>query len=98
MARFELPPGRVSRAVAHKNVEEIWFITGGCGEMWRRREEMEENEFLEAGVCVAIPKGTAFQVRSSGSAPLTAIAVTMPPWPGNGEAYAVTGRWAPTSS
>ncbi len=28
--------------------------------------------------------------------PLAAIGVTMPPWPGDGEASAVEGRWAPT--
>jgi len=38
-----------------------------------------------------------FQFRSLGEEPLAAIAVTMPPWPGEGEAYAVKGRWTATS-
>ena len=37
MAHFELAPGATSRAVTHRTVEEIWFIVGGRGEMWRPR-------------------------------------------------------------
>jgi len=29
MAHFKLGPGRVSRAVAHHSVEEIWYILRG---------------------------------------------------------------------
>jgi mannose-6-phosphate isomerase-like protein (cupin superfamily) len=39
---------------------------------------------------------TAFQVRSLGDAPLAAVGVTMPPWPGEGEAAVVDGVWTPT--
>jgi mannose-6-phosphate isomerase-like protein (cupin superfamily) len=28
-----------------------------------------------------------------GDEPLAAIGVTMPPWPGDGEAYEVEGKW-----
>ena len=31
MAHFELGAGRVSRAVAHRSVEEIWYILHGRG-------------------------------------------------------------------
>jgi len=34
MAHFELGPGKASRAVAHRTVEEIWFFVSGRGEMW----------------------------------------------------------------
>jgi len=34
MAHFELGAGRVSRAVAHRSVEEIWYILNGNGQMW----------------------------------------------------------------
>jgi mannose-6-phosphate isomerase-like protein (cupin superfamily) len=44
-------------------------------------------------VCVTIPLGTHFQFRSLGNEPLAAVAVTMPPWPGDGEAYEVAGPW-----
>ena len=33
MAHFELKAGATSRAVAHRTVEEIWFIVSGRGEM-----------------------------------------------------------------
>jgi mannose-6-phosphate isomerase-like protein (cupin superfamily) len=51
---------------------------------------------VEAGVCVTIPLGTHFQFRSQGDEPLVALAATMPPWPGDGEAVVVPGTWAPT--
>lgn len=96
VAHFTLAPGQTSRAVAHRTVEEIWFVLSGRGEMWRRQGEREEVVALEPGVCLTIPLGTAFQFRALGDAPLAAVAVTMPPWPGEGEAVAVGGRWAPT--
>ena len=85
-AHFELGPGKVSRAVTHRTVEEIWYVLGGRGEMWRRQGERESVVALEAGVCLTIPLGTHFQFRSLGPGPLAAVAVTMPPWPGPDEA------------
>src|SRR5438105_10797890 len=86
MAHFELAPGATSVAVAHRTVEEIWFFLRGCGEMWRKQGEREEVVPVDAGVCVSIPLGTHFQFRSFGQEPLAALGVTMPPWPGEGEA------------
>lgn len=94
MAHFELAPGATSIAVAHRTVEEIWFFLGGRGEMWRQQGDREEVVPVEAGVCLTLPLGTAFQFRSFGPEPLTALGVTMPPWPGEGEAYPVQGKWA----
>jgi mannose-6-phosphate isomerase-like protein (cupin superfamily) len=37
MAHFELGARRVSRAVAHHSVDEIWYILRGRGQMWRRQ-------------------------------------------------------------
>lgn len=93
MAHFELAAGRVSRAVAHHDVDEIWYILAGQGEMWRRRGERQETVALRPGTCVSIPAGTHFQFRCAGEAPLAAVGVTMPPWPGPGEAYDVSGPW-----
>ena len=95
MAHFELPPSQTSTAVTHKTVEEIWFILSGRGQMWLKMEDCENVVELEAGVCITIPLGTQFQFRSFGDEPLAAIGVTMPPWPGEGEAYAVHGKWTP---
>jgi mannose-6-phosphate isomerase-like protein (cupin superfamily) len=47
-------------------------------------------------VSLTIPIGTHFQFRSIGDEPLAAIGVTMPPWPGEGEAVVVTGPRQPT--
>lgn len=98
MAHFELGPGKISRAVAHRTVEEIWFFLSGRGEMWRKLEDREEVVPVEPGVCLTIPCGTHFQFRSFGYEPLAAIGVTMPPWPGEGEAYEVVGKWDSTPS
>jgi mannose-6-phosphate isomerase-like protein (cupin superfamily) len=93
MAHFELGSGRTSRAVAHRTVEEIWYILAGRGEMWRRRGDRQETVTLEPGTCLSIPVGTHFQFRATDAGPLAAVAVTMPPWPGQDEAYEVTGAW-----
>jgi len=98
VAHFELGPGRVSRAVTHRTVEEIWYVLGGQGEMWRRQGHRESVVPLEPGVCLTIPLGTKFQFRSLGPGPLAAVAVTMPPWPGPDEAVPVPGRWTPTDA
>jgi mannose-6-phosphate isomerase-like protein (cupin superfamily) len=96
MAHFELPPGQTSTAVAHRTVEEIWFFLTGRGEMWRKQNDWEEVVPVEPGLCLTIPLGTHFQFRSFGDDPLTAVGVTMPPWPGEGEAFKVDGIWEPT--
>jgi mannose-6-phosphate isomerase-like protein (cupin superfamily) len=95
MAHFELAPGLASIPVAHHTVEELWYVLGGSGEMWRRDDSGEEVVSIEPGVCLSIPLGTAFQFRNTGSEPLTAVAITMPPWPGEDEAFVVEGKWEP---
>jgi mannose-6-phosphate isomerase-like protein (cupin superfamily) len=91
MAHFTLAPGRVSGAVRHRTVSEIWFVLAGRGEMWRGAADGGSVEVLEPGVCLTIPAGTAFQFRSLGDEPLAAVAITMPPWPGDDEAIPVAG-------
>jgi len=98
MAHFELSPGETSKAVMHRTVEEIWFFLSGLGEMWLQNEEQEQVLSVSAGVCLTIPLGTRFQFRACGSQALSAIAVTMPPWPGGEEARTVEGKWPPTVS
>ena len=96
MAHFELQPGQVSTAVTHRTVEEIWYVLTGRGEMWRQQDADQETVALAPGVCLTIPLGTRFQFRSTGDQPLSAVAVTIPPWPGEDEAYQVEGPWTPT--
>jgi mannose-6-phosphate isomerase-like protein (cupin superfamily) len=93
MATFTLQPGQVSAAVTHRTVEELWYVVAGRGRMWRRDATREEITALEPGLCLSVPLGTAFQFRCEGEAPLVAVAVTMPPWPGEGEAVEVVGTW-----
>jgi mannose-6-phosphate isomerase-like protein (cupin superfamily) len=95
-AHFELPAGAVSQAIVHRTVEEIWYFVAGRGELWRRAGEREEVVAVGPGVSATIPLGTRFQFRASGEAPLAFVAVTMPPWPGDGEADVVEGKWRPT--
>jgi mannose-6-phosphate isomerase-like protein (cupin superfamily) len=96
LAHFELAPDSTSIAVAHRTVEEIWYFVSGHGEMWRKLNEHEEIVTVDAGVSVTLPVGTHFQFRAFGDQPLTALGITMPPWPGDGEAYEVSGKWTPT--
>jgi mannose-6-phosphate isomerase-like protein (cupin superfamily) len=96
MAVFRLAPSAVSRAVAHRTVEEIWYFTAGQGRMWRRFGDREEITDVRHGVSITIPPGAHFQFRCDGAEPLEAVAATMPPWPGSEEAYSVAGKWEPT--
>ncbi len=96
MAHFQLAAGAVTRAVTHRTVEELWFVLSGNGEMWRKQGEREAFVALEPGVCLSIPLGTHFQFRASSDGPVAAVAVTMPPWPGEEEAVFVTGPWQST--
>jgi len=96
LAHFELAAGQTSVAVAHRTVEEIWYFLDGQGEMWRKSGDRQETVTVEAGVSLTIPLGTHFQFRSTGKQPLRAIGITMPPWPGDHEAFEVEGLWPPT--
>jgi mannose-6-phosphate isomerase-like protein (cupin superfamily) len=64
--------------------------------MWRRQGRREEIVPVAPGVCLTIPLDTCFQFRAFGAEPLAAVGVTMPPWPGDGEATVVAGEWEPT--
>lgn len=97
MAQFRLAPGMVAKAVAHRTVEEIWYVIAGKGRMWRKDHDYEEVTPLEPGVSLTIPAGMAFQFCCNGAAPLDIVAVTMPPWPGADEACLVEGKWTPSS-
>jgi mannose-6-phosphate isomerase-like protein (cupin superfamily) len=98
-AHFQLEPGEVSKAVSHATVQEIWYIIGGTGRMWRHQVGHEPRTVdLRPGICLAIPLGTTFQFRAdSTDEPLQAVAVTMPPWPADSqdEARPEQGCWKP---
>ena len=93
MVHFELAAGRASAAIAHRTVEELWFVLGGNAEMWRADSDGEAITRLGTGTSLSIPVGTRFQFRSLGPKPFSAVGVTMPPWPGADEAVFVSGPW-----
>lgn len=95
MVHCTLPPGAVSLAVTHRTVEELWYVLGGSGELWRRQDGSEAVTPLRPGTAHTIPLGSAFQFRNTGAEPLTLVIVTMPPWPGNDEARRVPDHWPP---
>jgi mannose-6-phosphate isomerase-like protein (cupin superfamily) len=96
MAHFTLAPGAIARAVAHRTIDEVWYVISGRGRMWRCHGDREEIVEMRAGLSLTIPLGTHFQFRADGAAPLAAVGVAMPPWPGEDEAYVVEGPWEPT--
>lgn len=96
MAQFSLPVGKTSIAVCHRTVEELWYFISGRGRLWRKSKNAEETIDVHPGVSISIPVGTHFQFRCDSIEPLQAVSITMPPWPGMDEAFAVTGIWQPT--
>ena len=93
MAHGTLPPGGVSLAIRHRTVEELWYVTGGHGQVWRKLGGHEEVVDIGPGTSLTIPGGTHFQFRTVGDAPLVFIMCTLPPWPGPGEALRVPDYW-----
>ena len=98
MAHFELAAGKVAKAVTHRTVDEVWFVLAGLGEMWRKQGQRDEVIALVPGFCLTIPLGTHFQFRASATESVSAVAITMPPWPGEGEAVFVPGPWVPSAA
>jgi mannose-6-phosphate isomerase-like protein (cupin superfamily) len=98
MAHFRLSRGAVANAVAHRTVEELWYVVAGKGRMWRSLAGAGEKlTLLEPRVSLTVPVGMHFQFRCDGEQPLDIVAVTMPLWPGPDEAYLVAGKWPPSS-
>ena len=93
LAHGTLSPGRVSLAIAHRTVEEVWYVTAGRGQVWRQQDDHETVVDVEAGTALTIPTGVHFQFRTSGLEPLRFVMCTMPPWPGEQEAMRVPDYW-----
>lgn len=92
-----LPVGKTSSPVAHRQVEEIWYVVSGEGDIWRKSSSTEETVHVVGGSSLTIPPRTAFQFRNTGDSPLCILIVTMPPWLGPQEAEKVEGVWPATS-
>ena len=91
-----LPVGKTSSPVTHREVEEIWYVASGEGEVWHKNSAAEETVRVGAGSSLTIPPRTAFQFRNTGDSPLCILIVTMPPWPGPQEAEKAAGMWPAT--
>ena len=61
MAQFSLPAGKVSIAVCHRTVDELWYFTSGSGKLWRKTNRAEETIDVHSGISISIPGGTQFQ-------------------------------------
>jgi mannose-6-phosphate isomerase-like protein (cupin superfamily) len=98
LAHGTLPPGGVSLAVVHRTVEEVWYVTAGQGQVWRKQGGQEMVVDVEPGTALTIPTGAHFQFRSIGPEPLRFVMCTMPPWPGEQEAVRVPDHWQVTEA
>ena len=65
LVEVSLPAVQVSRQVWHRQVEEVWYILGGHGQLWRYPLEAEPEGFpplpVAAGDALAIPPQWRFQ-------------------------------------
>jgi mannose-6-phosphate isomerase-like protein (cupin superfamily) len=89
MAHFRLAPGQVATGMVHRTVDEIWLVTGGRGRIWlcpAGQLDLAVEDELLPWVSVPIPVGTHFQFRAAEASGLDIAGVTVPPWPGEGEA------------
>lgn len=93
MVHCTLQSGQISLAITHRTVAELWYVVGGTDEIWRKQDDHEEITPLQAGTSLSIPAGTHFQFRCTGDTALELVLVTMPPWPGDGEAVRVPDHW-----
>ena len=92
LVEIVLRPGGTSRPVRHRTVEEVWYFLSGSGEVWLRSPETSRGETrsVAAGDVVVIPTGWDFQFRAGGEKELSFLCFTVPPWPGEEEAIAVS--------
>lgn len=90
MVEVILPAGQVSRPVWHQNVEEVWYVLQGQGEVWRCPPNADPALYtavaVKPGDSLVIPPRWRFQFSASDSEDLRFICFTVPPWPGDDEA------------
>ena len=92
MVEATLPPGQVSRPVYHRTVAEMWYILEGYGQVWRCPPAVDpagiEPMAVQPGDALTIPVGWRFQFSAAAdsAAGLRFLCITIPPWPGDGEA------------
>ena len=94
LAHGTLAPGRVSLAVTHRTVEEVWYVTAGPGAgLAQAGRPRDWSSTSSREPRLTIPTGVHFQFRTTGPEPLRFVMCTMPPWPGEQEAVRVPDHW-----
>ena len=86
-------PAKMRAYAKRMSAKRGWYFLSGEGEMWRKQGDREEVVRVGYGVCLTIPLGTHFQFRTVGVEALVAVVVTMPPWPGEDDAFVVEAIW-----
>ena len=97
MVEAALPPGQVSRPVYHRTVAEMWYILEDYGQVWRCPPDIDpagvKPMAVQPGDALTIPVGWRFQFSAAAdsAAGLRFLCITIPPWPGDGEAQPADG-------
>jgi mannose-6-phosphate isomerase-like protein (cupin superfamily) len=91
LVEVRLATGQVSRPVWHRQVEEIWYVLEGRGQVWRCPPDADPTAVAPTpvgpGDALTIPTGWRFQFRAAAEEPLRFLCFTSPPWPGPDEAH-----------
>ena len=91
LVEVSLLAGQVSRPVWHRQVEEIWYILEGHGQVWRCPFGTDPTDVMPLAVgpgdVLTIPTRWRFQFSASSGESLRFLCFTTPPWPGADEAH-----------
>ena len=94
IAQFTINPGFTGKAVQHQTITEVWFLTSGENvEVWISNTNNNQPLALQSGDYFVVLPHTPFQVKNSTAAPVTFLALTMPPYPGDHEVLPASGFW-----
>ena len=92
MVEVTLLAGQTSKPVWHRNVEEIWYVLDGRGQVWRcgpdEDPESVSGIHVSKGDSFVIPVLWRFQFSADVSENLLILCFTSPAWPGDDEAQA----------